>query len=121
MYVAIDKATAVRMYDLVEAEWARYLAELEDRLAGTPELERPHLESLIEFMRSTDMGRGGCRRLKNEVADMAAAGLDIAKHRKRMVNEDLDSKFKDPDDPFRLVFVCAMWLTGFDSPSTSSV
>ena len=31
------------------------------------------------------------------------------------------SKFKDPDDPFRLVFVCAMWLTGFDSPSTSSV
>ena len=38
-----------------------------------------------------------------------------------MVDEDLDSKFKDPDDPFRLVFVCAMWLTGFDSPSTSSV
>ena len=38
-----------------------------------------------------------------------------------MVEEDLDSKFKDPDDPFRLVFVCAMWLTGFDSPSTSSV
>ena len=120
MYVAIDKATAVRMYDLVEAEWARYLAELEDRLAGTPELERPHLESLIEFMRSTDMAVV-VSQAQNEVADMAAAGLDIAKHRKRIVNEDLDSKFKDPDDPFRLVFVCAMWLTGFDSPSTSSV
>ena len=52
---------------------------------------------------------------------MAKAGLDIAKHRKRMVDEDLDAKFKDPDDPFRLVFVCAMWLTGFDSPSTSTV
>ena len=120
MYVAIDKATAVRMYDLVEAEWARYLAELEDRLAGTAELERPHLESLIEFMRSTDMAVV-VSQAQNEVADMAAAGLDIVKHRKRMVNEDLDSKFKDPDDPFRLVFVCAMWLTGFDSPSTSSV
>ena len=120
MYVAIDKATAVRMYDLVEAEWARYLAELEDRLAGTPELERPHLESLIEFMRSTDMAVV-VSQAQNEVADMAAAGLDIAKHRKRMVDEDLDSKFKDPDDRFRLVFVCAMWLTGFDSPSTSSV
>ena len=120
MYVAIDKATAVRMYDLVEAEWARYLAELEDRLAGTPELERPHLESLIEFMRGTDMAVV-VSQAQNEVADMAAAGLDIAKHRKRIVNEDLDSKFKDPDDPFRLVFVCAMWLTGFDSPSTSSV
>ena len=120
MYVAIDKATAVRMYDLVEAEWARYLAELEARLAGTPELERPHLESLIEFMRTTDMAVV-VSQAQNEIADMAAAGLDIAKHRKRMVNEDLDSKFKDPDDPFRLVFVCAMWLTGFDSPSTSTV
>ena len=121
MYVAIDKATAVRMYDLVEAEWARYLAELEDRV-GRPhlELERPHLESLIEFMRSTDMAVV-VSQAQNEIADMAKAGLDIAKHRKRMVEEDLDSKFKDPDDPFRLVFVCAMWLTGFDSPSTSSV
>ena len=120
MYVAIDKVTAVRMYDLVEAEWARYLAELEDRLASTPELERPHLESLIEFMHSTDMAVV-VSQAQNEIADMAEAGLDIAKHRKRMLDEDLDSKFKDPDDPFRLVFVCAMWLTGFDSPSTSSV
>ena len=120
MYVAIDKATAVRMYDRVEAEWARYLAELEAELAGTPELERPHLEARIEFMRSTDMAVV-VSQAQNEVADMADAGLDIAKHRKRMVSEDLDSRFKDPDDPFRLVFVCAMWLTGFDSPSTSTV
>ena len=120
MYVAIDKATAVRMYDLVEAEWARYLAELESRLADTAELERPHLESLIEFMRSTDMAVV-VSQAQNEVADMAAPGLEIAKHRKRMVDEDLGSKFKDSEDPFRLVFVCAMWLTGFDSPSTSSV
>ena len=120
MYVAIDKATAVRMYDLVEAEWARYLAELESRLTDTAELERPHLVSLIEFMRSTDMAVV-VSQAQNEVADMAAAGLEIAKHRKRMVDEDLNSKFKDPDDPFRLVFVCAMWLTGFDSPSSSSV
>ena len=120
MYVAIDKATAVRMYDLVEAEWARYLAELEDQLTTTPELERPHLESQIEFMRSTDMAVV-VSQAQNEIADMSKAGLDIAEHRKRMVEEDLDSKFKDPEDPFRLVFVCAMWLTGFDSPSTSSV
>ena len=120
MYVAIDKATAVRMYDLVEAEWARYRAELEDRLAETPALERPHLESLIEFMRTTDMAVV-VSQAQNEIADMAAAGLDIAKHRQRMVKGDLDSKFKDPADPFRLVFVCAMWLTGFDSPSTSTI
>ena len=120
MYVAIDKMTAVRMFDLVEAEWARYLADLEGRLVDTPELERAHLGSIIEFMCSTDMAVVVSQG-QNEVAEMAAAGLDIAKHRKRMLAEDLDSKFKDPDDPFRLVFVCAMWLTGFDSPSTSTV
>ena len=31
------------------------------------------------------------------------------------------SKFKDPDDPLRLVFVCAMWMTGFDVPSCSTI
>ena len=77
-----------------------------------------HLAEAIcraEFMRSTDMAVV-VSQAQNEVADIADVGLDIAKHRKRMVTEDLDSKFKDPDDPFRLVFVCAMWLTGFDSP-----
>ncbi len=120
MYVAIDKATAVRMFDLVQAEWGRYRAKLEAELATTPELERPHLESVIEFMSSTDMAVM-VSQSQNEIADMAAAGLDIAKHRKRMMAENLDAKFKDPNDPFRLVFVCAMWLTGFDSPSTSTV
>lgn len=41
-------------------------------------------------------------------------GLDIAVHRRRIVKEDLDTKFKDPYDPFRIVFVCAMWMTGFE-------
>lgn len=28
----------------------------------------------------------------------------------------LASRFKDPDDPLRIVIVCDMWLTGFDAP-----
>ena len=145
MYVAIDKATALRMHDLVAAEWVRRRADLEARSAGSaqgvagstdaaepadsassaeptdaPEAGRAHPEPLIEFMHSTDMAVV-VSQSQNEIADMAAAGLDIAGHRRRMVDEDLDSKFKDPDDPLRLVFVCAMWLTGFDSPSTSTV
>lgn len=120
MYVGIDKATAVRMYDLVQKHWAEYLAELETELAAAPELERPPIEAMVEFMRTTDMAVV-VSPSQNEVADMAELGLDIAKHRKRMNEEDLDAKFKDPDDPFRLVFVCAMWLTGFDAPSCSTV
>ena len=52
---------------------------------------------------------------------MPEKGLDIRPHRKRMVKEDLETKFKNPDDPFRLVFVCAMWMTGFDVPSCSTI
>ena len=58
---------------------------------------------------------------QNEIAEMADKGLDIKPHRKRMVDEDLETKFKNPDDPFRLVFVCAMWMTGFDVPSCSTL
>ncbi len=38
-----------------------------------------------------------------------------------MLAEQLDERFKDPRDPLRLVFVCAMWMTGFDAPSCSTV
>ena len=31
-----------------------------------------------------------------------------------MEKRELDKEFKDPSNPFRVVFVCAMWLTGFD-------
>jgi type I restriction enzyme R subunit len=38
-----------------------------------------------------------------------------------MNTEDLATKFKDPEDELRIVFVCAMWLTGFDAPATSTI
>ena len=58
---------------------------------------------------------------QNEVETFKDKGLDIEPHRLRMVKEELETKFRDSDDPFRLVFVCAMWLTGFDSPSVSTI
>ncbi|MEI2816844.1 MAG: type I restriction enzyme endonuclease domain-containing protein [Microthrixaceae bacterium] len=38
-----------------------------------------------------------------------------------MNDEDLAEQFKDPDDPLRIVFVCAMWMTGFDAPAVSTI
>ena len=58
---------------------------------------------------------------QNEIADMRELGLDFERHRLRMLKEDLDEKFKDAKDPFRIVFVCAMWMTGFDVPSCSTI
>jgi type I restriction enzyme R subunit len=120
MFVAIDKATAVRMYDLVSEEWRTHLGELRERAARLPELERVGLYEQIAFMEQTDMAVV-VSQSQNEIADMHELGLDIAPHRRRMLEEDLDERFKDPDDRFRLVFVCAMWMTGFDVPSCSTI
>ena len=120
MFVAIDKATAVRMYDLVAQEWQTHLAELEERAGRLPPLERAGIDEQIAFMRETDMAVV-VSQSQNELAEMQELGLDMAPHRKRMLDEDLDERFKDPADPFRLVFVCAMWMTGFDVPSCSTI
>ena len=42
---------------------------------------------------------------QNEIEQMAKLGIDIVPHRKRINDEKLDEKFKDPNDPLRLVFV----------------
>lgn len=58
---------------------------------------------------------------QNEVQKFAKLGLDIKPHRKKMVERNLETEFKDENNPFRLVFVCAMWITGFDVPCVSTV
>jgi len=120
MYVGIDKATSVRMYDLVREEWLVYLDELRARRDELPELERAWVASQIDLMETTDMAVVVSQG-QNEVTELASKGLDIVPHRRRMLAEALDDKFKDPTDPFRLVFVCAMWMTGFDAPSCSTI
>jgi type I restriction enzyme R subunit len=120
MTVCIDKATAVRMYDKVQAHWRAYLADLKAELKKAPEDRREELAHKIKVMTDTDMAVV-VSQSQNEVKDLADKGLDIIPHRKRMLEEDLDEKFKDSNDPLRLVFVCAMWITGFDVPSCSTI
>ncbi len=120
MVVSIDKATAVRMYDKVQQYWLKYLEDLREQLEGSSGEERESLREKISYMEQTDMAVV-VSQSQNEVEDMAKKGLDIAPHRERMVREDLETKFKDPKDPFRIVFVVAMWMTGFDVPSISTI
>ena len=58
---------------------------------------------------------------QNEDEQMKQKGVDISIHRKRIQTEDLATKFKDKEDKLRLVFVCAMWITGFDCPTISTL
>jgi type I restriction enzyme R subunit len=80
------------------------------------------LGARLDVLKTTDMAVI-VSAAQNEVEQMAQRGLDIVPHRKRMNDSQpsLDEKFKDVADPLRLVFVCAMWLTGFDAPSCSTV
>lgn len=137
MVVSIDKATALRMHDKVRYHWAvetervqKELGDLHYQPRGgelTPEqarhdLRMAELKQRLMVLTSTDMAvivSPG----QNEIQQMQALGLNIEPHRKRM-NESqpgLDERFKDTEDPLRLAFVCAMWLTGFDAPSCSTV
>jgi type I restriction enzyme R subunit len=124
MVVSIDKATALRMHDKVKAHWAAEMARVRKELGryDLPKSEQATLRERLTVLTTTDMAvivSPG----QNEIEQMKKLGLDIEPHRKRM-NESqpgLDEKFKDTDDPLRLVFVCAMWLTGFDAPSCSTV
>jgi type I restriction enzyme R subunit len=122
MVVSIDKATAVRMYDKVRLRWDERLAKgrldlLDANVVGR---ERELLEAEVAYMAATDMAVI-VSQSQNEIATMKAKGLEILPHRKRMVTEDLETKFKDSSDPLRIVFVCAMWTTGFDVPSCSTI
>ncbi|KAF5418252.1 MAG: type I restriction enzyme, R subunit [Candidatus Methanocomedens sp.] len=120
MVISIDKATAVKMYDKVQEYWQKYLNELESGPVPSYESERNEHLARIKFMKETDMAVVVSQE-QNEIEIFKEKGLDIAPHRRRIVNEDLDKKFKDPDDPLRIVFVCAMWMTGFDVPSCSTI
>jgi type I restriction enzyme R subunit len=137
MVVSIDKATALRMYDKVKAHWTAETTRVQQVLGELSYLPRgggmsaeqarhdrrvTELKQRLNVLTTTDMSvivSPG----QNEIAHMQKLGLDIEPHRKRMNESEpsLDERFKDVDDPLRLVFVCAMWLTGFDAPSCSTV
>jgi len=120
MVISIDKATAVRTFDKVQKHWKAALAKLRKEVAAADPMDRPELEARLKWFEETDMAVV-VSSAQNEIEEFKAKGLDIATHRKRMVKEDLETKFKKPEDPLRIVFVCAMWITGFDVPSCSTI
>ena len=120
MVISVDKATAVKMYDKVQKYRAKYLKKLEDVLEGSDVFVKSMLETRIKYMKETEMAVV-VSQSQNEIVELKLKGVDIAPHRKKMVKEDLDKRFKDENDKLRIVFVCAMWMTGFDVPCCSTI
>ncbi len=121
MFVAIDKPTAVRMYDLIKKYWPDYVSELKERIKNVQDAqEELQLKRKLEKVEETEI----CVVVspeQNEVDKFRKLGLNIELHRRKMVERDLEKEFKDEENPFRFAIVCAMWITGFDAPSVSTV
>jgi type I restriction enzyme R subunit len=146
MLVCIDKITCVRMHKLIEFYWNERIGELEAQLpTATDEQDKQYRRHQIEWMRQTQMAVVVSEE-QGEVEKFRKWELDITSHR-RLIKEGIDlpeamrkqlvrahrgapvhmqrlpvdDAFKAEEHPFRVAIVCAMWLTGFDVPSLSTL
>jgi type I restriction enzyme R subunit len=121
MFIALDKPTAVKMYNFMMAYWQEYLIELQTVIDNAQDIqEKLELERKYKRVKETEI----CVVVspeQNEVQKFQKLGLNIHIHREKMVKRNLEKEFKDDNNPFRLAIVCAMWVTGFDVPSVSTI
>ncbi len=144
MVVCIDKVTCARLYQRIVPRWQAKIIEMDNllacRRAEIDEAEdgddRDRLEKTVDelagrvaWMRET-LIHVIVSEDQNEVKDFRKWGFDIRPHRgliKRGFERDggkrvdVESAFKDPEHPFRVAIVCAMWLTGFDVECLSTL
>ena len=119
MFVSYNKVTCVRMFNYVQEYWQREIKTLEQAIEKCDsQQEVQEMKRKLEWMRETDMAVVVSQE-QNEIQTFQKWGLDILPHRERMEKEELDKQFKDGDSRLRIVFVCAMWLTGFDVKTLS--
>lgn len=122
MFIALDKLTAVRMYDLIIEHWRIYIEQLEKEISKGKSGDQEFMEKIreLQWIKETEI----CVVVsseQNEIQKFEKWDLDIEPHREKMNSQDLETRFKDENDPFRFVIVCAMWITGFDVPTLSTL
>lgn len=113
MFVCLNKVTCVRMYDLAQKYWVKEITRLEQEIKHATQQETQELSRKLEWMKETEMAVVISQE-QNEIQTFQKWSLDIKTHRQKMEKRALDEEFKEASNPLRIVFVCAMWLTGFD-------
>lgn len=127
LVVSVDKFTTVKMYDKVQHYWQEEIKELtKERNAAQTKKERDEITNIINYMNNVEMAVVISTNSGDDVKKFADQGLDLQKHIDKMNSidsegRDLEDRFKDPNDKLSLVFVCAMWLTGFDVKNLSTL
>ena len=140
MLVCIDKITCVKMFNLITKHWEERIAALKAELPGIKDdQEEQYRKRQIAWMRETQMAVVISEE-QGEVDKFRKWDLDITPHRRltkdgmdlpeamrqkpqfhNMQRMAVDDAFKEAEHPFRIAIVCAMWLTGFDVPSLSTL
>jgi type I restriction enzyme R subunit len=129
MIISVDRYTAMKMYDLVQQYWKEEIVLLRrQKLTVINDEERNRIEETIKYMNWVEMSVVISYDGSDEEKEMfEKKGVDITPHIRKMRalddnGHDLEFRFQEmPDDPFQLVFVSDMWLTGFDSPTLSDL
>lgn len=125
MVICVDKYTTVKMHDKVNYYIKEQQKELRREIARSSGEAKAELQRTLRFLNGMQTAV-----VISEEADeeqkFADRGLHIKPHRDRLHAIDehghtLEDNFKDPEHPLQLVFVCAMWLTGFDAPTVSTL
>ena len=119
MMVSFNKVTCVRMYNYVQEYWQQEINALRKHIEQNPlQQEVQELKRKLQWMEETEMAVVVSQE-QNEIQTFKKWRLDITPHREKMEKRELDKEFKDADSKLRVVFVCAMWLTGFDVKTLS--
>lgn len=119
MMVCLNRISCVLMYDYVQEYWQKAIANLEQEIAhNNNQQEVQELKLKLSWMKETEMAVVISQE-QNEIQYFQKWGKDIIPHRKKLETRELDKEYKDRENPLRIVFVCAMWLTGFDVKSLS--
>lgn len=113
MFVCLNKVTCVRMYNYVQEYWKEEIKQLKAKIKTATQQEAQELGRKLKWMQETEMAVVISQE-QNEIQTFKKWNLDIKYHRTKMEKRELDKEFKDSKNPLRVVFVCAMWLTGFD-------
>jgi type I restriction enzyme R subunit len=129
MVICIDKFTAVRMYEFVQQAQKEEIKELRKKISREANQDlKERYKRAVAFMEETRMSAviSAEGTETEEKEKFEKEGLNITPHRKLMDYPDEDGRniedyFKDPNSTYRIVFVTAMWLTGFDAPSVSTL
>ena len=144
MLVCIDKITCARMLKLILPHWKTKTAQIRfaseaNTVAAKATVDAIARATLLEQSEKLDLQARWFEETiveiiiseaQNEVVDFKKWDLDIIPHRALMKQGfqtsdgqrvDVETAFKNPQHPFRVAIVCAMWLTGFDVECLSTL